>query len=193
MSAELADAYRAALELVREALDPPHAKTVGDDDQRRQIIHERLIHVLLMIGNVLERDNAAARHWALDYCRERLAEHPAVGYHPNTVPIAYGMHEPCADDGCGHRKGSHWEHAEPGGPRTGCGYLGCACTAYAAEAVPEPSASDDVRAAMLAELRSRPGYPHGGGRYQQAAQRALDEQIAGKAIAAREEAANGQD
>jgi hypothetical protein len=38
----------------------------------------------------------------------------------------------CAAPGCGHPRDSHWEHSEPGGPRTGCGYLGCKCTAYAA-------------------------------------------------------------
>lgn len=34
---------------------------------------------------------------------------------------------PC---GCGHPKDSHWEYSEPDGPRRGCGYLGCTCTAY---------------------------------------------------------------
>lgn len=48
---------------------------------------------------------------------------------------------------------------------------------------PAPSASDEVRAAMLDELRSRPGYPHGGGRAQMAAQRAMDEQQVDAAIA----------
>lgn len=49
--------------------------------------------------------------------------------------------------------------------------------------LPAPSASDEVRAAMLDELRSRPGYPHGGGRAQMAAQRAMDEQQVDAAIA----------
>jgi hypothetical protein len=40
----------------------------------------------------------------------------------------------CAVPGCGHPRDSHWEHSEPGGPRTGCGYLGCKCTACAAGA-----------------------------------------------------------
>lgn len=34
---------------------------------------------------------------------------------------------------CAHPRASHWEHAEPDGPRTGCGILGCGCGAYAPE------------------------------------------------------------
>jgi hypothetical protein len=123
------DAYRAALELVREGLDIPHAKTVGDDEKRAQILHTRLIHVLMLVASVLDRDRP---EWSIRYCREELAKNPAVGYHPNSEPIAYGMHEACAADGCGHRMGSHREHAEPEGTRAGCVYLGCQCTAYAA-------------------------------------------------------------
>lgn len=31
---------------------------------------------------------------------------------------------------CPHRAASHWEVAEPGGPRAGCGVVGCTCTGY---------------------------------------------------------------
>lgn len=40
----------------------------------------------------------------------------------------YEAGRPCA---CGHERRSHWELAEPGGPRKGCGVLGCGCGAYA--------------------------------------------------------------
>jgi hypothetical protein len=124
------DAYRDALEMVREGLDIPHAKTVGDEEKRAQILHARLMHVLILVGSVLDRDRP---DWSLAYCRDQLAKAPAVGYHPYSAPIAYGMYEPCATPGCSHRKGSHREHAEPEGQRTGCAYLGCPCRAYAAE------------------------------------------------------------
>lgn len=121
------DVYRDALEVVREGLDIPHAKTVGDDEKRARILHARLIHVLLLVGAVLDRDRP---DWSISYCRGELAKNPAVGYHPISAPIAYGQYDPCATDGCGHRKGSHREHAEPEGTRTGCVYLGCPCTAW---------------------------------------------------------------
>lgn len=126
--ADKADTYRAALELVVEALDIPHAKTVADDEKRAEIVHARLMHVLIMVGSVLDRDRP---EWYIDYCREQLAKHPAVGYHPISATIAYGQHDKCAESDCGHRQGSHWEHAEPGGARKGCAYLGCPCTAFA--------------------------------------------------------------
>lgn len=48
---------------------------------------------------------------------------------------------------------------------------------------PGGASRDEVRERMLADLRSRPGYPHGGGRYQVAAQRAMDEQQVDAALA----------
>lgn len=133
VSAERAATFRAALELVREGLDIPHAKTLGDDAKRTEILHRRLIGVLIMVRSVLDGQQADAG-WSLTYTREQLAKAPAVGYHPTSAPIAFGMNEACSVDGCGHRKGSHREHAEPEGPRTGCVFLGCPCTAYAADA-----------------------------------------------------------
>lgn len=47
----------------------------------------------------------------------------------------------------------------------------------------QPSVSDGVRARMVAEMRTRPGRPHGGGRAQMAAQDALDEQVVDAMIA----------
>lgn len=74
------DAYRAALEVVREGLAIPYAATVGDDEKRAAILHERLMHVLLMVGQILNPTSALGAEWELDYCREQLAKHPATGY-----------------------------------------------------------------------------------------------------------------
>lgn len=119
--------YRAALEAVLEGLDIPHAKTAGDDEARSKILAMRITHVKLMVDAVLT-GAVGTPAWVIGYYREQLAKNPATGYHPSTAPIAYGQHEACA--ACGHRKGSHWEVAEPDGERRGCAYLGCTCTAY---------------------------------------------------------------
>lgn len=65
---------------------------------------------------------------------------------------------------CGHPVGSHWEVAEPDGPRAGCGFLGCPCELVSA---PAPSvnlaALQDAldlgaRAAFAAEDGQDPGH-----------------------------------
>jgi hypothetical protein len=78
--------YRDALAAVREALDIPHAATVGWEERRQQILDRRLSHAVVMLDGVLEANPAEtpggrsliAHRTA--YLRERLAEHPAVGY-----------------------------------------------------------------------------------------------------------------
>jgi hypothetical protein len=49
---------RDALEAVREALAIPHAATVGDDEIRAKILEQRLGHVVVMLGSVLDDDRA---------------------------------------------------------------------------------------------------------------------------------------
>ncbi len=75
-AAELLDALRA----VREALDIPHAATVGDDETRAKILAERLGHTVAMLAGILDRDPIADVAWSTAYLRARLAEHPATGY-----------------------------------------------------------------------------------------------------------------
>lgn len=67
------------LTAVRDALDIPHAATTGHDETRTEILARRIGHTVITLGNVLDgarpdipRDTA--------YLRDRLAEHPPVGY-----------------------------------------------------------------------------------------------------------------
>jgi hypothetical protein len=73
---------RAALEAVREALDIPHAATLGDEETRTPILLERVMHTVIMLNGILDPDRGAYRRIEDDiaYLRERLAEHPATGY-----------------------------------------------------------------------------------------------------------------
>lgn len=51
---------------------------------------------------------------------------------PVAAPAASPFPDPCGDVVCRHGRDSHWEHAEPDGPRKGCAILGCPCMAYMA-------------------------------------------------------------
>jgi len=68
-----------ALATVYEALDVPHAATVGDQRIRDAILVERAGHARLMLQTVLGRDQHDPV-WSIAYLRARLAEHPATGY-----------------------------------------------------------------------------------------------------------------
>lgn len=68
-----------ALTAVREALDIPHAATLGDQEVRAGILHERLRHVLVMLKAIFGGGPADVP-WQITHLRERLAEHPATGY-----------------------------------------------------------------------------------------------------------------
>ena len=83
---DLAALYRDALTAVLEALDIPHAATVGWEEKRQEILDRRLTHTVVALEGVLEarptemlggRSLIAHR---TAYLRERLAEHPAAGY-----------------------------------------------------------------------------------------------------------------
>src|ERR1700730_12173927 len=71
---------RDALEAVREALDIPHAATVGDEEIRAKILDQRLGHAVVMLAGILGEDPAPDIPWSVAYLRARLAEHPAQGY-----------------------------------------------------------------------------------------------------------------
>jgi hypothetical protein len=77
---ELLDALRA----VREAIDIPHPATVGDGETYDRILKERVLHVVVMLGNIVPADGrpcaADVIPWSVEYLRARLAEHPASGY-----------------------------------------------------------------------------------------------------------------
>ena len=68
-----------ALAAVLEALDIPHAATVGEQRTRDAILVERAGHARLMLATVLGQDTYDPQ-WAIGYLRDRLAGHPATGY-----------------------------------------------------------------------------------------------------------------
>ncbi|MBD2897355.1 hypothetical protein amrb99_63150 [Actinomadura sp. RB99] len=64
---------------VLEGIAIPHAATVAHDETRTRILHDRLMHVVVMLESLL----GAARpdvDDAVSYLQEKLAEHPPVGY-----------------------------------------------------------------------------------------------------------------
>jgi hypothetical protein len=69
-----------ALTAVREALDIPHAATVGDDETRAKILDERVGHTVTMLCGILGQDATVDIPWSVGYLREQLAKHPAEGY-----------------------------------------------------------------------------------------------------------------
>jgi hypothetical protein len=69
-----------ALRAVLEAIDIPHAATVGDQEKRDAILIERTGHAMVMLRSLLAENSSADWEWSVEYLRERLAEHPAEGY-----------------------------------------------------------------------------------------------------------------
>lgn len=70
---------RDALAAVLEALDIPHAATMGGQKIRDRILVERVGHAVIMLASVLGADTFDPA-WSVAYRRARLAEHPATGY-----------------------------------------------------------------------------------------------------------------
>ncbi len=74
-------AEREALEAVLEAIDIPHAATMGDEEKRTAILVERAGHAVVMLNAILHGEHPAPDiPWSVVYLRARLAEHPATGY-----------------------------------------------------------------------------------------------------------------
>lgn len=69
-----------ALHAVLEAVDIPHAATVGEQRTRDTILVERVGHVAVMLRGLLADDSWHDWAWSTAYLRERLADHPATGY-----------------------------------------------------------------------------------------------------------------
>lgn len=70
--------YRDLLAAIREAIDIPHAATVGWEEKRAEILDRRLTQALIALRDV-ESVSAADLTWHTSYLRERLAEHPPIG------------------------------------------------------------------------------------------------------------------
>ena len=76
-----ADEALDALRAVREALDIPHAATMGDEEKRTKILLERAGHAVVLLNSILHGEHPAPdAAWSVSYLRARLAEHPATGY-----------------------------------------------------------------------------------------------------------------
>jgi hypothetical protein len=70
-----------ALRAVHEALDIPHAATVGDGEVRDKILADRMLDAVVFLSDILtDGRHPLGAEWALSYFREKLAEHPAEGY-----------------------------------------------------------------------------------------------------------------
>jgi ADP-ribose pyrophosphatase len=78
-----------ALRAVHEALDIPHAATVGDGEVRDKILAERMLDAVVFLSDILtDGRHPLGAEWALGYFREKLAEHPAEGYHTWNQAVA---------------------------------------------------------------------------------------------------------
>jgi hypothetical protein len=69
-----------ALAAVLEALDIPHAGTVGGQEVRDRILVERAGHAAVFLRGIFGEDPVTDLPWSIGYLRDRLAEHPAEAY-----------------------------------------------------------------------------------------------------------------
>ncbi|MGC9543594.1 hypothetical protein [Streptomyces sp. UG1] len=69
---------RALLAAVLEAVDIPHAATVGDGEVHDRILLDRVMDARVALEGVLRRGDDPG--WSADYLRARLSEKPATGY-----------------------------------------------------------------------------------------------------------------
>ncbi|MCX4578137.1 hypothetical protein OHB41_34105 [Streptomyces sp. NBC_01571] len=75
------DPVRDLLATVLEAIDLPHAATIGGDEVRVRLLATRATHVRIALRSVLGDDAPdLGVTWDANYLRERLAEHPITGY-----------------------------------------------------------------------------------------------------------------
>jgi hypothetical protein len=68
------------LRAIREAVVIPYPATVGDGEVHDRILLERIGHVRTALKSALDGTLISGWAWMTDYLRERLAEHPPVGY-----------------------------------------------------------------------------------------------------------------
>jgi hypothetical protein len=68
-----------ALKAVLEALDIPHAATVGEEAKRDEILKDRICHTVVFLRGILAGDGTDVE-WSIAYLREQLAKNPPVGY-----------------------------------------------------------------------------------------------------------------
>ncbi|MGW0630158.1 hypothetical protein [Streptomyces sp. NPDC002758] len=66
------------LRTLLEALDIPHAATVGDEKVHDRILLNRVMDARIALEGVLRRGDDPG--WSADYLRARLAKKPPTGY-----------------------------------------------------------------------------------------------------------------
>jgi hypothetical protein len=71
---------RAVLDVVLDALDIPHAATVGHAETRARILDDRLMNTVVYLRSIANRDDAKSLTTDLGLLLERLDENPAAGY-----------------------------------------------------------------------------------------------------------------
>ncbi|MBD2894765.1 hypothetical protein amrb99_36920 [Actinomadura sp. RB99] len=64
---------------VLEGIAIPYASTVAHDETRTRVLHDRLIHVQVMLESLLGSACPNVDD-AVSHLNEKLAEHPPVGY-----------------------------------------------------------------------------------------------------------------
>lgn len=67
-----------ALALVLYALDIPEPATPGGTLRRRQVLEDRIRHVVALLREII--DGLPPVAWHLEYVRELVDEHPPIGY-----------------------------------------------------------------------------------------------------------------
>ncbi|MCT7357384.1 hypothetical protein N4P33_35370 [Streptomyces sp. 15-116A] len=71
---------RDLLAAILEALDIPHPATTGDAEVHDRILGDRISHTVVVLRNLLDDKPLMGIEWTTAYLRDRLADHPPVGY-----------------------------------------------------------------------------------------------------------------
>ncbi|MFE2353077.1 hypothetical protein [Streptomyces parvulus] len=74
------DPERLLFAAVLDAIDIPHAVTVGGNEAHDRLLNDRVMHARIALQNVLGDGPDLGPAWNARYLRERLAEHPVTGY-----------------------------------------------------------------------------------------------------------------
>jgi hypothetical protein len=82
---------------VQEAIDLPHAATVGDNQIRRAALEERAAHAAITLHRVLDPEGGGTLVWEALDLRARLAALPARPY--TTWAQAHGQPRPGREGG----------------------------------------------------------------------------------------------
>lgn len=76
----LPPAARDLLAVILAALDIPHPATAGGAGAYERIRDDRATHVVVALRSILDEKPLMDLEWTAAYLRDRLTEHPPVGY-----------------------------------------------------------------------------------------------------------------